>query len=398
MEPQPQTFDFTKLIEYISATPFLLPLAIGGVIVFVLCLTIVFMRASKKKKMDANLTSAVKELAQHDKEVEKLNKKKTEKKPEPAPQTAPATKVSWQDKLKSRLTKTNQAMFGGLSSIFSKGKIDEDSLDEMYEKLYRADIGVKVADRLVDAVKKQINNKETKNWLSIREILKAEIESIFNENPAPPINENPNGPQVILVVGVNGAGKTTSTGKLAANYKAEGKSVLLAAADTFRAAAIDQLKTWGERIEVDVVAQQPGADPAAVAYDGVKAAVSRKSDVLLVDTAGRLHNKKDLMEELAKVRRVLSKDVAEAPHETWLVVDGTTGQNANMQVKAFSEVAPLTGVIVTKLDGTAKGGVLISIAMDHKIPIRYIGIGEKAEDLKPFDAVEYVEAIFQETT
>jgi fused signal recognition particle receptor len=198
---------------------------------------------------------------------------------------------------------------------------------------------------------------------------------------------------VLLVVGVNGVGKTTTIGKLAAHYAASGKKVMLCAADTFRAAAIEQLQVWGERNQVPVIKQHQGADPAAVAFDGVQAALARGAEVLIIDTAGRLHNKNDLMNELGKIRKSIAKALPDAPHETWIVVDATTGQNANQQVKAFSEVTPLSGIVVTKLDGTAKGGVIVGIADQFKIPIRYIGVGEKAVDLKPFNGSEFMRGL-----
>jgi fused signal recognition particle receptor len=209
-----------------------------------------------------------------------------------------------------------------------------------------------------------------------------------------PLNKPAEGPFVILVVGVNGVGKTTSIGKLAAHYVAEGKSVMLCAGDTFRAAAIEQLQVWGERIGVPVIKHQQGADPASVAFDAVKAAKARGVDVLLIDTAGRLHNKTELMDELAKVKRVITKEMPAAPHETWLVIDATTGQNAVQQVKAFGELVQLSGLVVTKLDGTAKGGVIIGIKQKFKLPIRYIGVGEKAKDLKEFSARDFAESLF----
>jgi fused signal recognition particle receptor len=199
---------------------------------------------------------------------------------------------------------------------------------------------------------------------------------------------------VILVVGVNGVGKTTTIGKLSAHFLADDKKVLLAAADTFRAAAIEQLSVWGERLGVDVVKHKQGADPAAVAYDGVKAAMARGTDVLMIDTAGRLHAKQELMEELGKINRIIGRDLPGAPHETWLVIDATTGQNAMQQVKAFSQVVKLSGLVVTKLDGTAKGGVLLSIAEQFKLPIRYVGVGESAADLRPFNPTDFADSLF----
>lgn len=226
----------------------------------------------------------------------------------------------------------------------------------------------------------------------MRLALQEEIASILSGHSRT-LRASEHGPLVLLIVGVNGVGKTTSIGKLAHYFRSQGKSVLLCAADTFRAAAIDQLKVWGERVGVEVVAHKAGADPAAVAYDGVKAAISRKMDVVMIDTAGRLHSKQELMDELAKIKRVIGRDLPDAPHETLLVLDATTGQNAAMQVKAFSEVVQVTGLVVTKLDGTAKGGVIVGISDKYDLPILFVGVGERPEDLKPFSAADYAHSI-----
>ena len=250
-------------------------------------------------------------------------------------------------------------------------------------------MGFETADYLISKVESHFktNKEEEVNWENVKNVLKKEINKIFKEN-----SKNTNfdhSPFVALIIGVNGVGKTTSCGKLASKYSNDDKAVLLAAADTYRAAAIEQLQVWGERSGVDVVSHKQGADPASVAFDAVKSAVAKKKDILLIDTAGRLHNKKELMEELAKINKVIKRDVPEAPHETWIVIDATTGQNAFQQVKAFSEVTDVTGIIVTKLDGTAKGGVVIGIANKFKLPIKYIGIGEQIDDLKEFDSVDF---------
>ena len=298
----------------------------------------------------------------------------------------------WLNKLQLGLSRTRESLQGSLSRLFSSESIESSVLDQLHEILFRADIGVSTADKLVEAVKRSTPSSNP-DWSSVRQTIYQEVLKIMEPSHMP-LNPCNVPPRVILVVGVNGVGKTTSIGKLAAHFMANDQNVLLCAADTFRAAAIDQLKVWGERLGVPVVAQQQGSDPAAVAYDGVKAALSRKADVLLIDTAGRLHNKKDLMQELDKIRRVIGKDHPEAPHETWLVIDATTGQNAFQQVKAFDEVAKLTGIVVTKLDGTAKGGVIIGVTDQFRYPIRFIGVGEKASDLREFKARDYLDSLF----
>jgi fused signal recognition particle receptor len=304
-------------------------------------------------------------------------------------------RAGWLHRLKTGLTKTRDALRGNLESLFTgKTKIDSGVLEKLHEALYRADIGVMTADKLVDHVRATLGKEEAADWDAVSWELKAKAKTLFEAPSAKPEVIPESGPRVILIVGVNGVGKTTSIGKLAAHFLAEDRNVLLAAGDTFRAAAIEQLSVWGDRLGVDVVKHKQGSDPAAVAYDGVKAAVARKVDVLLIDTAGRLHSKAELMDELGKINRVIGKDLAGAPHETWLVVDATTGQNAVQQVKAFNEVTKLTGLVVTKLDGTAKGGVLLGITDQFQLPIRYIGVGEKAADLRRFQASDYVDSLF----
>jgi len=302
---------------------------------------------------------------------------------------------SWMKKLRSGLSKTRSSFQSTLGSLFTtKVKINEDILEQLHESLFRADIGVSTSDKLVDHVRKTLGKEESADWDQVSTAIKSHATFLMESSTQTPLNKPTEGPWVILVVGVNGVGKTTSIGKLAARFVSEDKKVLLAAADTYRAAAIDQLQVWGERLGVDVIAHKQGSDPAAVAYDAVKAAVARKSDVLLIDTAGRLHSKNDLMKELQKIYKVIGKDLPGAPHESWLVIDATTGQNAVQQVKAFTEVASLTGLISTKLDGTAKGGVLIGISDTFKLPIRYVGVGEKAADLHEFKSADYVDSLF----
>jgi fused signal recognition particle receptor len=292
------------------------------------------------------------------------------------------------------LTKTRDALRGSVQTLFAtKAKLSSDQLEKLHEALYRADVGVATADKLVDHVRTTIGRDAEVEWEAVAAALKERAREILAA-PQTPLAPAAQPPWVILVVGVNGVGKTTTIGKLAAHFLAADKKVLLAAADTFRAAAIEQLRVWGDRLGVDVVHHKSGSDPAAVAYDGVKAAMARGADVLLIDTAGRLHSKNELMAELGKINRVIGKDLPGAPHETWLVIDATTGQNAVAQVKAFREVVALTGLVVTKLDGTAKGGVLIGIADQFGLPIRYVGVGEKAADLRAFAAEDYVESLF----
>lgn len=303
--------------------------------------------------------------------------------------------ASWRARLTAGLSRTRDSLRGSLKTIFGlKTRIDANMLENLHEALYRADIGVATAGKLVDHVRQNIQQEEAASWEVVATRLKEQAGTILDVPQKIPLRQPTSGPWVILVVGVNGVGKTTTIGKLAAHFLAADKKVLLAAADTFRAAAIEQLTVWGDRLGVDVIKHQAGSDPAAVAYDAVKAAMSRGTDVLLIDTAGRLHAKGELMAELGKINRIIGRDLPGAPHETWLVVDATTGQNAVQQVKAFKEVVDLTGLVVTKLDGTAKGGVLIGITDQFGLPIRYVGVGEKASDLRPFITSEYVDSLF----
>lgn len=304
---------------------------------------------------------------------------------------------SWSDRLQGGLSRTRAAFANSLGSIFGLGtRFSEELLEQIHEALYRADFGVQTTDLLVDRLRQKFKGHDTGTpiltWEQIRPLLITEIQSLFTRQG--PALKSTSGPHVILIVGVNGVGKTTTIGKLAAWYQSQGKKVLLGAGDTFRAAAIDQLQAWADRAGVDLVKQLPGADPAAVAFDTVKSGKARNADVVIIDTAGRLHNKEDLMAELAKINRSIAKELPGAPHETLLVIDATTGQNAVQQVRAFNEVVKLTGLVATKLDGTAKGGVLVGIAHQFQVPIAFIGVGEKVNDLRPFDASEFVSAIF----
>lgn len=302
---------------------------------------------------------------------------------------------SWLQRLRTGLSKTRLQLRDNLLRLMGSGqKLDESTLEQIHEVLYRSDMGAETADHLVETLRRRfIGDPEAPTWSTISASLKdAVIESMSGDEA--PLAAPAEGPWVILVVGVNGVGKTTSIGKLAARFVAEGKSVLLGAGDTYRAAAIEQLQVWGDRLGVPVIKHQQGSDPASVAFDSVKAAKARGADVLLIDTAGRLHNKQELMDELAKIKRVINRELPGAPHEIWLVIDATTGQNAVQQVKAFQELVQLTGLVVTKLDGTAKGGVIIGIKRRFQLPIRYIGVGEKAADLKEFSQRDYAESLF----
>ncbi len=305
------------------------------------------------------------------------------------------TGEGWLQRFRKGMSKTKNGLTSKLTSIITgKTQIDEDILEDIHETLYRADIGTKTVDKLVDGIRRKIPSGSATSAEAIQACLKDQIQDIFSQkaHEAFPVKSNEQ-PRVILVVGVNGVGKTTSIGKLGAHFLAEKQSVMFCAADTYRAAAIDQLKVWAERLGINIVAHQDGADPAAVAFDGVKSAMAKKVDNLIIDTAGRLHNKKELMDELQKIKRVISKDCPDAPHEVWLVIDATTGQNAFHQVEAFTEVVDLTGIIVTKLDGTAKGGVIVGVVDRYNIPVRYVGVGEKAADLRAFEPEQYVSAM-----
>ena len=273
--------------------------------------------------------------------------------------------------------------------------IDRTAIDGLEEGLLGADVGAELTTSIVDRVEERIRNENIRNMDRFTAVLREETRALIPEREASTIDVNRAKPFVILVVGVNGTGKTTTIAKLAQRWTAEGKSVLLGAADTFRAAAIEQLQMWADRVGVPMVKHKAGSDPGAVAHDAVAAAKARGTDIVIVDTAGRLHNKAHLMEELTKVRRVMGKELPGAPHETLLVIDGTTGQNGVNQAAAFLEAVKVTGMIVTKLDGTAKGGVILSIMRQFDIPVKFIGVGESADDLIPFDPNAYVDTLFE---
>lgn len=303
------------------------------------------------------------------------------------------------ESLDEGLQKTKENFFSKVSkAIAGKSTVDEEVLDNLEEALVAADVGIDTTVQIIDRVEKRVARDKYLNTGELNQILQEEIEATLVDAPTANSyafnSELPTRPYVILVVGVNGVGKTTTIGKLAYNFKKAGKNVLLGAADTFRAAAVDQLTIWSERTGVPIVKQPMGSDPAAVAFDTVQSAVSRGSDVVLIDTAGRLHNKAHLMEELSKIRRVVQKVIPDAPHEVLLVLDGSTGQNAVEQARQFTAATDVTALAITKLDGTAKGGVVLAIASQFKIPVKFIGVGEKMEDLLIFDKHEFVDSLF----
>jgi fused signal recognition particle receptor len=298
-------------------------------------------------------------------------------------------------RLKLGLAKTRGGFTGKLDQLlFGKKEINQDLLEELEEILFSSDLGVATTQDLVQRVQQGVARKELDRPEKLREALKSQIRA-FLDVPEPALRTpSPGEPLVIMFIGVNGVGKTTTIGKVAQLFREEGKTVMLVAGDTFRAAAVEQLEIWGQRAGAEVVKQREGSDPSAVVYDALAAALSRQMGVVLIDTAGRLHTKTNLMDELEKINRVAGKRLAGAPHEVWLVLDATTGQNAIAQAEVFHKVLGITGIILTKLDGTAKGGIVVGICNQLKIPIRFIGIGEKVDDLRPFDAGDFVDAIF----
>jgi fused signal recognition particle receptor len=305
------------------------------------------------------------------------------------------------EKTEHALERTRKGWFSSISGLFDRAKIDDEIWEELEELLIGADTGVSTTHKILGEVQMRVDQERIKDASEVRVLLKEELVRvlaagaekgrIWGEEDSPP----PDRPSVILIVGVNGTGKTTSVAKLAQAYREDGEKVVVAAADTFRAAAIEQLKSWGEIVGADIVAHKQGADPGAVVFDAMTAAESRGADVLLIDTAGRLHTKFNLMEELGKIRRVIERKLPEGPDEVMLVLDATTGQNALVQAKAFADVVPITALCLTKLDGTSKGGIVFAVSDQLEIPVRFIGTGEQPEDLTPFDAEEFVEALFQ---
>ena len=306
---------------------------------------------------------------------------------------AEAEKVSFWKKLKSGLSKTKNALFGQIDDLLKNFvRVDEDLLEELEELLIMADVGVNSTEYIIDELRERIKDGRLKEKEQVMSSIQEIIEEMIGEGQPLKLDTTPS---VILVIGVNGAGKTTSIGKISKRLKASGKKVVVAAADTFRAAAIDQLAVWCERAEVDMVRQNEGSDPAAVVFDAISYAKKKQADVLIVDTAGRLHNKTNLMNELAKINRVIDRELPGASRENLLVLDATTGQNAILQAKEFSKAANITGITLNKLDGTAKGGIVISIKQELDIPVKFIGVGEKIDDMREFDAHDFVTALFE---
>jgi fused signal recognition particle receptor len=303
-------------------------------------------------------------------------------------------KLGFFARLKQGLSKTRQNLGDGLIDLFRGKQIDDDLFEELETHLLLADVGVETTMKIIDSLTQSASRKQLKDASALYDLLKIELKKIIADVSQPLVIPEGEGPFVMLMVGVNGVGKTTTIGKLAKQFQAEGKSVILAAGDTFRAAAVEQLQVWGERNDIPVIAQHTGADSASVIFDAISAAKARKVDVIIADTAGRLQNKAHLMEELKKVVRVMKKLDVNAPHEVMLTLDAGTGQNALSQTKLFNEAVGITGLTITKLDGTAKGGVIFAVADKHSIPIRYLGVGEGIDDLRPFDGDDFIEALF----
>jgi fused signal recognition particle receptor len=316
------------------------------------------------------------------------------KETEPAAGDPADDKAGLLSRLRRGLSRTRRALGGRIEEAFSgKTRLDEDLLDKLEEILITADLGVATTLEVIDELRSRMDRRELTDPARINEVLGELLLARLPEDrpPLPPVETRP---LVILMVGVNGVGKTTSIAKLAWRLKAEGKRVLLAAADTFRAAAVEQLTIWAERVGAEIIFQQTGADPSAVAFDALEAALARDVDVVIVDTAGRLHTQKNLMEELKKIKRVIGRKMPGAPHEVWLVLDATTGQNALAQARMFAEAVEVTGIILAKMDGTAKGGIAVAVSRELDLPLRFIGVGEQMDDLRPFDRREFVNALF----
>lgn len=303
------------------------------------------------------------------------------------------------EKFKEGLTKTRDSFSGKVNDLIARyRKVDEEFFEELEEILIQADVGFDTVMELIDELKLEVKRRNIQDPRDVQSVISEKLVDIYNagEEQSSQLNIQQDALTVILFVGVNGVGKTTTIGKLAHKFKSEGKTVLLAAGDTFRAGAIDQLEVWGDRVGVETIKQGEGSDPAAVMYDAIQAAKSRKADILLCDTAGRLQNKVNLMKELEKVKRVIEREVPGAPHEVLLVLDATTGQNALIQAKTFKEATNVSGIVLSKLDGTAKGGIVLAIRNELKIPVKFVGLGEKMDDLQEFDAEKYVYGLFAE--
>ena len=304
-------------------------------------------------------------------------------------------KPSFLDRMKEAVTRTRENLSERIEEVVSFGKeIDRNTLDDLEATLIGADLGTTTTQEILGKLRDKADRKQIKDVSELKRLLKEEILSILDQANAKPVNKVDGAPEVILVVGVNGTGKTTTIGKLSGVFRASGKTVLLCAADTFRAAAIEQLDIWGQRTGTEVIKTKPGGDPSAVLFDALQAATARHTDYVIVDTAGRLHTKTNLMLELDKMRRTAQRIIPGAPHETLLVMDATTGQNGLQQARQFTEAAGVTGIVLTKLDGTAKGGVVVAISHELGLPVRYVGVGEKAGDLLPFNPKDFVDSLF----
>ncbi len=304
-------------------------------------------------------------------------------------------KPSFLDRMKQAVTRTRENLSERIEEVVAfRKEIDRETLDDLEATLIGADLGTATTQEVLQKLRDKVDRKQIGDVAELKRVLKEELHAILARANTPPVETGEDEPEVILVVGVNGTGKTTTIGKLAQTFKAQGKSTLLCAADTFRAAAIEQLEEWGKRTGTEVIKTKPNGDPAAVLFDALQAAKARSADYVIVDTAGRLHTKSNLMEELAKMRRTASRLVPGAPHETLLVMDATTGQNGLQQARLFTQHAGVTGIVLTKLDGTAKGGIVVAISRELGLPVRYVGVGEKAGDLLPFDPTEFVNSLF----
>jgi fused signal recognition particle receptor len=304
-------------------------------------------------------------------------------------------KPSFLDRMKEAVTRTRENLGERIEQVVSIGKeIDRNTLDDLEATLIGADLGSATTQQVLGKLRDKADRKQIKDVDELKRLLKEELLAILTASNNAPVKKVDDGPEVILVVGVNGTGKTTTIGKLSQVFRSQGKTVLLAAADTFRAAAIDQLEIWGQRTGTEVIRTKPGGDPSAVLFDALQAAAARHTDYVIVDTAGRLHNKSNLMAELEKMRRTAQRIIPGAPHETLLVMDATTGQNGLQQARQFTDAAGVTGIVLTKLDGTAKGGVVVAISRELGLPVRYVGVGEKVGDLLPFDPKDFVDSLF----
>lgn len=359
-----------------------------GVTVVVLLFVLILLKLFRRPRQPQQ---EIDQVAEQDEEPSAVE---SESVVEEEPELEPEPTLSLFERLKLGLSKTQSSLVGRVDSLLhGRTVIDEDLLEELEEVLITADLGMPTTQQLIGSLQASLSRGELASPEQVRQLLMEELKKILAFE-SKPLDVDSASPFVIMVIGVNGVGKTTTIGKLAHQFARDGKKVILGAGDTFRAAAAEQLQIWGERAGVEVICHIEGADPGAVAFDAAKAAVARKADILLLDTAGRLHTKVNLMEELKKIRRVLDREIPGAPHEVLLVLDATTGQNALTQAKLFNEAVPLDGIALTKLDGTAKGGIIIAIAAELQIPVRFVGIGEQLDDLRPFDAEMFISVLF----